>query len=132
MAFETFEDLKIWQEARKLTVEMYAITKRPSFSKDFEMINQMRRGLISITSNIAEGFERGSNREFIYFLTIAKGSSGEVRSHVYLALDQGYIDNQECEQLVINLKKLSSMLSNFLKHLKDSQYKGPKFKKPIT
>ncbi len=132
MANDMFEDLKMWQEARQLTGKIYELTKKPPLSKDFEMIGQLRRGLISITSNIAEGFERGGNREFIYFLSIAKGSSGEVRSQLYLALDQGYIEKQECEQIVNSLKVLSSMIGNFLKYLKDSHYKGSKFKKPAA
>jgi len=81
-------------------------------------------------SNIAEGFERGGNQELIQFLAIAKGSCGVVRCQVYVALDQGYIDEEEGERLIDACKKLSIMLNNFMKYLKGSPYKGQKYKCP--
>jgi four helix bundle protein len=90
-----FEDLKAWQMARELTKQIYSITRHPEFKKDFRFCAQIRSASISVGSNIAEGFERGTQQEFIRFLTIAKGSCAEVRSQLYTALDVGYISNGE-------------------------------------
>ncbi|TAK06448.1 four helix bundle protein, partial [bacterium] len=91
MAVKSFEDLEVWKETRRLSKEIYAATQDAKFSKDFGLRDQIRRAAVSVMSNIAEGFERGGNQEFIQFLYIAKGSCGEVRSQLYVALDQGYI-----------------------------------------
>ena len=95
MPVKDFEDLEIWKEARRLTCEIYDLSKDAKFSKDFGLRNQMQRAAVSIMSNIAEGFERGGNQEFVQFLYIAKGSCGELRSQLYVALDQAYIASQE-------------------------------------
>lgn len=128
MAIPSFEGLQIWQEARRLTNRIYDITKQPSFSKDFGLINQIRKASISIGSNIAEGHERGGTQGFLQLLSIAKGSSGEVRSQLYLALDQGYAGKESCEQLIDDFKKLTIMINNFMKYLKTTDYKGMKYK----
>jgi four helix bundle protein len=94
MQIKTFEDLEIWKEARHLTREIYTISKAPHFSKDYGLRGQMQRAAVSIMSNIAEGFERGGNQEFVQFLYIAKGSCGEFRSQLYVALDQSYINQK--------------------------------------
>ena len=86
-----FEDLLIWQKARDLTRLVYDLTKVDAFSRDFGLRDQIRKAAISVMSNIAEGFERDSDAQFAHFLTIAKGSCGEVRSQLYVALDQGYV-----------------------------------------
>src|SRR5215469_13156947 len=88
---ERFEDLIVWQEARLLRKEVSVATKSGAFCRDFEMRNQIRGAALSAMDNIAEGFERGSNKEFAQFLTISKGSAGEVRSALYAALDDGYL-----------------------------------------
>ena len=85
-----FEDIKAWQEARKMVVSVYALTYKGELAKDYALRDQMRRAAISVPSNIAEGFERGGNKEFCQFLSHAKGSSGELRSQLYNALDLGY------------------------------------------
>lgn len=90
-AIERFEDIQAWKLARDATRLVYKATLDPVFSRDFALVNQMRRACISIMSNVAEGFEREGNREFIQFLAIAKGSCGEVRSQLYIALDQKYV-----------------------------------------
>ena len=81
-------------------------------------------------SNIAEGFERGGNQEFIQFLYVAKGSCGEVRSQLYVVFDQGYVGKKESDELIKSFKRLSVMISNFLNYLKGSRMRGEKFKKP--
>jgi four helix bundle protein len=113
-----FEDLEIWQEARRLTNSIYEITKRETFSKDFGFRDQIRRDSVSIMSNIAEGYEHGGKKELVQFLSIAKGSCGIVRSQLYIALDQGYIDAKECEALIIEFKKLSVSIHNFINNPK--------------
>ena len=90
-----FENIEIWQKARELTRMIYTISSKGNFEKDFGLKDQIRRASVSVLSNISEGFERGSNKEFIYFLSIAKGSCGEIRAQLYVALDQKYI-NEEC------------------------------------
>ena len=87
-----FEDLDVWQKARELTRLIYQISSENNFAKDFGLKDQIRRSSVSILSNISEGFERGSNKEFILFLSYAKGSCGELRTQLYVALDQNYID----------------------------------------
>jgi len=125
-----FEDLEVWKSARELTNRIYKITVEGGFAKDYGLRDQIRRAAVSIMSNIAEGYERGGNQEFIQFLSIAKGSSGEVRSQLYVALDQSYIEKNECERLLDAFKKLSIMLNNFMEHLKGSRFKGSKYKMP--
>lgn len=88
---ERFEDVVAWQKGRELVRVIYRLTKLTEFSKDFALRDQIRRAAISITSNIAEGFERGGTREFIQFLGHAKGSCGELRSQLYIALDETYL-----------------------------------------
>ncbi len=94
MAVKYFEDLEVWKEARRLTQQVYQATEDTRFSKDFGLRDQIRRASVSVMSNIAEGFERGGNQEFMQFLYIAKGSCGEVRSQLYMALDQGYVSKE--------------------------------------
>ena len=104
MKVQRFEDLEAWQIARELANQVYKITKQESVCRDFGFLDQIRRAAISIMNNIAEGFERGSNKDFVRFLFIARGSAGEVRSLLYLGLDQGYLTNSEfseCRDLCI-------------------------------
>ena len=88
MPVKNFEELEIWKEARKLTRAIYQLTKREKFSRDFSLRDQIQRAVVSIMSNIAEGFERDGNQEFVQFLYVAKASCGEVRSQLYVAFDQ--------------------------------------------
>lgn len=94
MAVKQFEDLEVWKEARRLTQIIYRLTKGEKFSKDFALRDQIQRAAVSIMSNIAEGFERGGNQEFIQFLYVAKASCGEVRSQIYVAFDKGICPKQ--------------------------------------
>ncbi len=127
MQIKNFEELEIWKEARRLTGEVYKLTKDLKFSKDFDLSRQIQRAAVSIMSNIAEGFERGGNQEFIQFLYIAKGSCGEVRSQIYVALDQQYIDQKQADSLLVMLKRLSVMIKHLIDHLKRSGIRGPKY-----
>ncbi|MGB1250538.1 MAG: four helix bundle protein [Candidatus Promineifilaceae bacterium] len=95
-----FEDLIAWQKARLLTRKIYDVTRMGDFSKDFGLRNQIQRAAVSTMSNIAEGFERGSSADFHRFLIIAKASCGEVRSQLYIALDVGYLSDNEFRDLM--------------------------------
>jgi four helix bundle protein len=130
MAIKHFEDLEVWKEASRLTREVYRITEDSRFSKDFGLTNQIQRATVSVMSNIAEGFERGGNQEFIQFLYVAKGSCGEVCSQLYVALDQGCVAQKQSDELIKCFKRLAVMISNLIDYLKRSGMKGEKFKKP--
>jgi four helix bundle protein len=123
-----FEDLDIWIRGREIVERIYRITKRPAFSKDFELSGHIRKTAISIPSNIAEGFERNGNKEFINFLSVAKGSCGELRSRLHIALDQDYIDQQHFHDLNESIIALTNSIGTLMNYLKKSEYKGTKFK----
>ena len=127
---KNFEDFEIWKKARYLTQEVYAVSTAQNFSKDFGLRDQIRRAAVSIMSNIADGFERGGNQEFIQFLYIAKGSCGEVRSQIYVALDQGYVEQNQADNFLLRLKHLSVMIKRLIDHLKASDMRGPKYMNP--
>ena len=107
-----FENLEIWKEAMKLSVEIYEVMKN---CKDFEFKDQTQRAAVSVPSNIAEGFERQTNKEFVYFLYIAKGSCDEVRTQLYLAKALKYIENEKTNELIERAKTLSRKIQNFIK-----------------
>jgi four helix bundle protein len=109
MIVKVFEDLEVWKEGRRLTQRIYQLTKNENFSKDFALRDQIRRAAVSIMSNIAEGFERGGNQEFVQFLYV-KASCGEVRSQIYVALDQSYVASTDVDELTNSFKRLSSMI----------------------
>ena len=98
-AAQRFEELIAWQKARLLTAAVYLVTNQGAFSRDFKLCDQIRDAAVSVMSNIAEGFERNRPREFHQFLSIAKGSCGEVRSQLYVALDTGYLTREEFDTL---------------------------------
>jgi four helix bundle protein len=127
MQVKNFEDLEIWKEARVLTRRIYQLTIEPKFSKDFTLRDQIRRATVSIMSNIAEGFERGGNQEFIQFLYGAKASCGEVRAQLDVAVDQSYFAQRDCEELTKSFRRLSIMISNLIDYLKRSGMRGAKY-----
>ena len=127
MPVKNFEDLEIWKDARALTRGIYQTTRDSGFSKDFVLRDQIRRAAVSVMSNVAEGFERGGNQEFVQFLYVAKASCGEVRSQLYVAADQSYIAQKDCEDLTKSFKRLSVMISNLIDYLKRSGMRGAKF-----
>src|SRR5690606_11924795 len=119
--FNTFEEIIAWQKARLFNKQIYDITNKDIFKKDFELVKQIRRASISISSNIAEGFERNTDKEFIYFLYVAKASSAEIRSQLYLAFDLEYLSKNEFEELFINITDISKLISGLIKYLNKSQ-----------
>lgn len=123
-----FEDLEVWKMARQLCKKVWKVTQKESFSKDFALKNQINRSSGSAMDNIAEGFERNGNGEFVHFLFVSKGSAGEVRSQIVRSYDRQYINRVEFEELYGDAKKLGGALMNFIKSIKDSDYKGPKYK----
>jgi len=126
MKLTRFEDIEAWQEARKLVTMVYeVINKNHKFSRDFRLVNQIQNAAVSSMSNIAEGFSRQSNKEFIQFLFISKSSASEVQSQLYVALDQGYISKEEFERVYNQAEIVSRMNSNFIKYLR-SQLSQPK------
>jgi four helix bundle protein len=125
---ERFEEMEAWKCARRITQLIYQISSEGSFAKDFALVNQIRRAAISIMSNIAEGFERNGDKEFVQFLTISKGSCGEVRAQLYVALDQKYVDESKFAEIESKLVETSRMLSGLIKYLRQSELKGSKFK----
>ena len=124
MTIERFEDLVAWQKARALTSKIYAVTRIEQFAKDFGLTDQIRRAAVSIGSNIAEGFERGNNKEFVTFLGIAKGSAGEVSSQLYTAYDAGYLSDAEITELVGLSKDVSKLINGLILSLRKSSIGG--------
>ena len=117
---ETFEDLKVWQKGIDLVKQIYLRTKEGELSRDFGLRDQLRRASVSIPTNIAEGFERYSRKEYLNFLNIAKGSAGEVRSLLRVALEVGYLDQPTYTQLSNQAIELSRMLSNQIQSINQS------------
>jgi len=125
---QRFEDLEAWKISREVTKEIYRISKNDLFARDYGLRDQICRASVSTMSNIAEGFERDGDKEFINFLSIAKGSSGEVRSQLYVALDQNYISESEFNLRYGKTTENSRVISGLIKYLKQSDFKGKKFK----
>ncbi len=125
---QRFEEIESWKKARILTREIYETTSTGQFARDFGLKDQIRRAAVSILSNIAEGFERGGDREFSQFLAVAKGSSGEVRAQLYVALDQGYFSQEVFDRLTATAVEVGELLSGFMRYLKGSQLRGSKYR----
>ena len=125
---ERFEDIEAWKLARELCNKITVLSNNSKLEKDYGLRDQINRSSGSIMDNIAEGFERGGNKEFIRFLSIAKGSCGETRSQIYRCFDKKYINEQKFEELKNDCIVISSKIGNFIKYLKSSDYKGSKYK----
>ena len=117
---ERFEDLRVWQAGRELTREIYTVTNRGTFAKDFALKDQIRRAAISVMSNIAEGFESRTRPRFIDHLGIAKASAAEVRCQLYVALDQAYLDKDTFDTMTDTADKIGRQAYRLMKHLKQS------------
>jgi len=128
---ERFEDLKAWKLARLLANRIYDFTVIGEFSRDFGLRDQMRKAAVSIVSNIAEGFERDGDKEFIQFLFVAKGSCGELRAQLYIARDRQYVTDTEFSELFGSALEVSRMISGLIKYLRQSKISGKK-NKPTT
>jgi four helix bundle protein len=127
MIASRFEELLFWQRSRELTRLIYSFTKAGKFRADFGLKDQIQRSCVSVMSNIAEGFGRGSNKEFIHFLFIAKGSLAEVQSQLYVALGQGYIDNNTSTKAFEKVSEVARLINAFIFSIEKSNKKG--FKK---
>ena len=117
MKIVRFEEMEIWKVSIKITKNVYDLTAKQGFSKDFGLRDQLRRAIVSISSNIVEGFERNNNNEFIRFLKIAKGSAGEARNQLHIALAVDYITLEEFNQVASKLELLSSQIGKFISYL---------------
>ncbi len=126
--FQKFEDIGAWQKARELTKEVYRISKHGSFLKDFGLRDQIHKASVSVMSNIAEGFERNGTGEFTQFLSMAKGSAGEVKSQLYIALDQKYIDRKKFDRLFMLSAEVGKMIGGLMSYLRKTTMKGTKYK----
>lgn len=118
MKYKSFTNLPIWTQSIQFAEDIYHLTNKGSFSKDYNLKDQIRRSSISISSNIAEGFERNGNKEFIRFLVIAKGSAGEARSQLYLSKQIQYITEDEYEPLEKQITNINSSIGGFISYLK--------------
>ena len=116
--FKRFEEIEAWKISKDLAIQIYQITSRNNFAKNWSLRDQMQRSAVSISSNISEGFERGMNKEFIRFLYIAKGSSGELRNQLYIARELRYIQQEDFEALMNKVLHVSSLIANLIKYLK--------------
>lgn len=117
MKIERFEDIKAWQIARELARAVYAATAQEAFAKDFGLKDQIRRAVGSVMHNIAEGFDAGSNAEFIRFLRYAQRSATEVMSQLYIALDQGYLTQEQCSPIQKLANETHATSGGFIKYL---------------
>ena len=117
MKVNRFEDLEIWRLSADVATKMYKLTSNNKFSKDFSLRDQIRRASVSISSNIAEGLEMTNNNDLIKFLRIAKGSAGETRSQLYIALELKYTEKNEYDILKKDLEILSSKIGKFISYL---------------
>ena len=126
MSAKTFEDLIVWQRAKELTRLVYTATRNGSFQKDYGLKDQIQRAAVSVMSNIAEGFGRGGNKEFIQFLFIAKGSLAEVQSLLYVAREQDYVDDAVFKNAYGKANEISCLITAFVKGMKTSALKGLK------
>ena len=122
-----FEDLEIWQDARKLSKEIILISRNTGLNRDFRLKAQIKDSSGSVMDNIAEGFERNGNAEFRQFLSIAKGSAGETRSQLYRVFDNDYINEEHLNLLISDCEKLSVKIHNFITYLNKNDFKGTKF-----
>lgn len=118
MKIQKFEDLKVWQDARVFVNEIYRLTSNDKFRMDFGFKDQIQRASVSIMNNIAEGFERDNNKEFIKFLIYSKSSAGEVRSLIYLAFDLKYISHEEFIKIIEHSIDIIKQISKFISYLR--------------
>lgn len=124
MKYKVFEELPIWKESIDFGKEIYLLTSSGRFEKDYSLKDQIRRAVVSISSNIAEGFERSNNNEFVRFLLIAKGSLGEVRSQLYFAFVLEYMNRQSFANMNNRLESFAKQIGSFISYLKKVKKEG--------
>lgn len=124
MKINRFEDLNVWKSSVGLTKTIYDLTAKEKFSRDFGLRDQIRRAVVSISSNIVEGFERSSNNEFIRFLKIAKGSAGEVRNQLHIAYAVGYMTEKEFDEVYEEVELLTKQIGAFVNYLESKRLSG--------
>ena len=129
---QKLEDLVAWSEAKALAVDVYKLTAVEPWSKDFGLRDQIRRSAVSISSNIAEGYGRGGNKEFVQFLYIAKGSLYELKTQLIIGSEIGYSKPEQLSLIFERIDKTSRILAGLLNYIKESEYKGSKFAEPIV
>jgi four helix bundle protein len=125
--FKSFTEIEAWEKARMLTNAVYEVSKESSFSKDFGLRDQMRRASVSIMANIAEGFGRSGSTEFLHYLAIAKGSTCEVVSHLYVALDQRYLSKPDFDRLNSLADETANLIGGLMKYLGRSNIRGARY-----
>ena len=119
MKAKSFEDLQVWQDTRKFVKSIYELTSLDNFKKDYGLKDQIQRAAVSIMNNISEGFERDNNKEFMRFLSYSKGSAGEVRSMLYVAMDLEYISKNDFDDNYKNAVDIIKQIANFKKYLRN-------------
>jgi four helix bundle protein len=127
-----FEEIEGWQKARELTRSIYEITSQGAFARDFSLKDQIRRAGVFSMSNVAEGFEREGNKEFVQFLTLAKSSSAEVKSHLYVALDARFITEAQFKRTYQLADETGKLIGGFMRYLGNSPYPGPQIPVSVT
>jgi len=128
MRIERFEDIEAWKEARKLVNMIYDISDEEKLSRDFGLKNQIRNASVSVMSNIAEGFDRETNREFIQFLIVARASASEVKSQLYVGLDRQYIEQSKFDELYQQANKVVSLIDGFIRYLRKPRTQQPELR----
>jgi four helix bundle protein len=124
MKIERFEDIEGWQEARVLARMVYGVSRKGQFAKDFPLRRQIEDATASVMANIAEGFDAGSDAEFIRFLGYARRSASEVQSHLYIGLDRGYVTKEEFKAIYQKAVQVKKLINGFIRYLRKSQTKA--------
>lgn len=125
--FTRFEEIESWKKARELTGAVYRITREPELARNYGLRDQLRRASVSIMANIAEGFGRGGNREFISFLSMARGSCAETKSHLYVAKDAAELSEADFDRLYAKATEVEGLISGLMKYLAATDARGRKF-----
>lgn len=123
-SIERFEDIEAWKAARGLAAEIYKLSREPSLSRDFGLVDQMRRAAVSVMANIAEGFDSRSPQEFLRFLGYAYRSTSELQSHLYVILDQGWLDEASFDALYLKTCQVQKLLNGFIRYLRKRRNRG--------